>query len=702
MPVRVLIFDLLLLFTLMMLSLTARHYYRYFRLLKPAFPVKEISHRIWITVKVALGQSKILQRPGVGLLHALLFWGFLIILLGTLEMVVDGVTGAEKSFAGWGKVYDSLTAVTDLLSPLISMIVIIFLMRRNLFRVRRFEGPEMTKKSHRDATITLLLILLLMITLTGMNLFYRAGGGITGSYPFSERLLALLPLPAGREEIVTGYHVCWWIHILTIFLFANYLPYSKHFHVYLSLPNVFLSRPWPMGKVPDMPEVTGEVQAMVAGTEPPAEEAPPRFGILDVEDVTRKNYLEALTCTQCGRCTDVCPVNLTGGFLSPRKVMMMVRERMDVKGPQLVRGEIAEDGVTLAGSLITGGELWACTMCNACVRECPLTINQAELILGMRRYKVLEEGGAPPEWNAVYTNVENNGALWKMPAADRMRWAEELKIVRDGREKKVTVPVMAEVAAAGERPEYLLWTGSAGAFDSRYRKVMRDFVRILAYLEVDFAVLGEEETSSGDFARRTGNEMLFVMQAMQNIEVFNTYGVTKILTCDPHAYNTFKNEYPSFGAMPEVIHHTQFLEEMMRERRLLLPQKEKESTTVTYHDPCYLGRVNGEYAAPRRVLQALGFTVKEMPRNRAAALCCGGGGGQMFREKEGAGGEIFVERTREALATGATTVVTACPYCMTMLSDGLKYEHAEEQLDNKDLAELVAEVLQITPETFTP
>ncbi len=698
MPATVIIFDLLLLLTLAGVSLTFRHYRRYFRLLKPAFPVRDLGRRLWITVKVALGQSKILQRPVVGLLHALLFWGFLIILLGTLEMVADGITGAEKTLSGCG-CYALFTAVVDVLALLIAVITVVFLLRRDLFRVPRFEGPEMTGKSHRDANITLVLILLLMITLTAMNVFYIAGGGEAGSYPFAEWLAARLKIPADHDSMMTGYHICWWIHILTIFVFANYLPYSKHFHVYLSLPNVFLSRLWPLGRMPEMAAVTTEVKAMMSGEEPPATETGmPRLGIRDVEDVTRKNYLESLTCTQCGRCTSVCPVNLTGGPLSPRKVMMNVRERMDEKGPSLVRGETLPEDKPLTGAYITDEELWGCVMCNACVRECPLNIHQPELLLGMRRYRVLEEGGAPPEWNAVYTNIENNGALWKMPATDRMRWAGELTLLRDGKEEPVEVAVMASLAAAGKKPEYLLWTGSAGAFDPRYRKVLRDFVRILAYLKIDFAVLGEEEISSGDFARRTGNEMLFVMQALQNIEIFKSYGIDKILTCDPHVYNTFRNEYPDLGEMPEVIHHSQFLEEMIRTGRLVIPEeKQKREQVVTYHDPCYLGRINGEYEAPRKVLQALGMTLREMPRHKATALCCGGGGGQMFREKKSTGAEIFVERTREALATGAGTIISACPYCMTMLGDGIKYEHAEERLTNKDLTELVAEILQITP-----
>ena len=699
MPPSSTIFLFFLFLTLAGLVWTTRHYYRYFRLLRPAFPVRDIGKRLWLTLKVAFAQTKILQRPVIGFLHALVFWGFLIILLGSLEMVTDGITGVEKSFAGWGRIYDLLTAVMDVMAPLIGLIVLVFLARRNIFHVKRFDGPEITRRSHRDANITLWLIFLLMITLTGMNVFFVVGGGTTGSYPFSEQLASLLPVAADGPSMMTGYRVCWWIHILTIFFFANYLPYSKHFHVYLSIPNVFPARPWPTGKLPDMEAVTQEVKSMRAGEEIPtggsAEETPARFGILDVEDITRKNYLDSLTCTQCGRCTSVCPVNLTGGLLSPRKVMMDTRARMDEKGPLLVRGE-KEDGKALPGSYITDEELWACTMCYACVRECPLTIHQPELLLGMRRYRVLEEGTAPPEWNTVYANIENNGALWKMPASERMAWAEELYLLKNGNKEKVEVLLMAEKLAEGKTPEYLLWTGSAGAFDSRYRKVLRDMVRILEYLEVDYAVLGEEELSSGDFARRTGNEMLFVMQALQNIEIFQQYKIHRILTCDPHVYNLFRNEYPSLGAMPEVIHHTQFLEKVIRSDRLRIPETARENATVTYHDPCYLGRINGEYRAPRQVLKSMGFEVTEMPRNGGKALCCGGGGGQLFREQKGEE-QIFRVRTREALATGAATLVTACPYCMTMLGDGIRYEQAEETLKNRDVAELVAAALHIIP-----
>ena len=693
-------FILLLFLTLGIFARTTVKYIRLFRVTKPAFPLKNIPARIRVVLKVAFGQSKILQRPVIGFLHALVFWGFLVILVGSFEMLVDGLTGQERSFHELGDVYDFLTAATDVLAPVIAVAVIIFWIRRNVFHVRRYDGPEITRKSHRDANITLALIFLLMLTLSGMNLLYlaygmRTGRMIYGSFPVSAAWMPAFLSGAAPEVMTEYYRILWWVHLLTIFFFANYLPYSKHFHVYLSIPNVFLSRPYPMGKLPDMPEVTKEVKAMAGGEEIPEEGMPDvlpgRFGILDVEDITWKNYLDSLTCTQCGRCTSVCPVHLAGGVLSPRKVMMNTRERMDEKAPGLLKGVGTDDGKSLLGVYITDDELWACTLCDACVRECPLNINQPELILGLRRYQVLEKASAPTEWNTVYTHVENNGALWKVSGADRMKWSEGLCLqTGNGQSRKIEVPVMGVLLSRGHTPEYLLWVGSAGAFDSRYKKVIRAFVKILEYLEIDYAVLGEEETSSGDFARRTGNEMLFLMQAFANIKKFHGYGIRKVITCDPHVYNTFKNEYPDFGEALQVIHHTQFLKQHLEQLTAKAGKTFFGEKKVTYHDPCYLGRINKEFEAPRQVIRAMGLKIREMPRNKANALCCGGGGGQMFRESGHGENEIFLQRTTEALDTGSEMIITACPYCMTMIGDGLKYKHREKEVINMDVAELVA------------
>ncbi len=255
---------------------------------------------------------------------------------------------------------------------------------------------------------------------------------------------------------------------------------------------------------------------------------------------------------------------------------------------------------------------------------------------------------------------------------------------------KIIVPTMADMAAAGQEPEYLFWVGSAGAFDDRYKKVTIAFIKILSWLNISYAVLGTEESSSGDVVRRAGNEMLFQMQAMSNIEILNAYGVKKILSCDPHAYNTFKNEYPDLGGEYEVIHHTRFLQELIDSEKLKLSNEYFSGKKMTYHDPCYLGRANGEYEAPRKIISALASDFKEMKRNRSFALCCGAGGGQMFKEAEAGDKEVFIERTEDAVETGADIIVTACPYCMVMMTDGLKYKNLENNKNTYDIAELVA------------
>jgi heterodisulfide reductase subunit D len=262
-------------------------------------------------------------------------------------------------------------------------------------------------------------------------------------------------------------------------------------------------------------------------------------------------------------------------------------------------------------------------------------------------------------------------------------------------QRKVEVPLMADLFAKGEKPEYLVWIGSAGAFDDRYKHVSRAFIKLLEFMGTSYAVLGTEESSSGDVARRAGNEMLFQMQAMMNIEIFEGYEVKKILTCDPHAYNTFKNEYPDLGGNYEVVHHTQFLRDMISDGQLSIPENAWSGNTITFHDPCYLGRANKEYKAPRQVLDAFGAETKEMKRNMSFALCCGAGGGQMFKEAEKGDKEVFIERTEDALETGADIIATACPYCMVMMTDGIKYKNQEDKVKAYDIAELVAKALEL-------
>ncbi len=688
-------FALSLLITLGVFSYTAYRIYTFFKLTKP-FPIGQFGKRFGIMMKVAFFQTKILRKPVVGFMHAIVWWGFLVILIGSIEMIIDGLFGTERILTFLGPVYDAITALGDVFAFLIFFLVLFFLIRRIFMHIRRFSGIEMKHISHIDANIALSIILLLMVSLLGMNTFYLAyinkiDHEVMGLYPVSHYLAGFFTnISEGNAHL--WYEINWWAHILLIFLFANILPYSKHFHVFMSVPNVFFSRLEPIGYLENMPNITREVKLMMnpdTAFAAPAEgeEAPvERFGVLDVEDITWKNYLDSLSCTECGRCTSVCPANITGKQLSPRKIMMDTRARMKEKGPGLVKDKAFTDSKSLIRNYIKEEELWACTTCNACVEECPVNINQPAMIVDMRRYLVMEESAAPGELNAMFTNIENNGAPWQFSPEDRMLWATDVNL---------EVPVMAEQQTRGKKPEWLLWIGSAGAFDDRYKKVTREFVKILNHLSIDYAVLGIEETDSGDVARRAGNEMLFQMQALMNIEIFNAYEVKKILTCCPHDYNTFLNEYPDFGGAFKVVHHSQFLSQLIADGKINISSDQFASQKVTFHDPCYLGRGNGEYRAPRAVIDAVGSKHVEMKRNKSFALCCGAGGGQMFKEAEKGEKEVFIERIEDVIDAGADIVATACPFCMVMMTDGIKYKNREETMKNYDIAELIAMGMEI-------
>jgi heterodisulfide reductase subunit C/nitrate reductase gamma subunit len=431
------IFVISLLVTFIGFGLTTRRYIGFFRMTRPAFRVRNIGRRFGVMLEVAFGQTKILRRPVVGLLHAFVFWGFCVILIGSIEMVIDGVSGTEKALSLLGVVYDVIMASGDIFALVIALAILVFLARRLFLHVKRFSGIEMKHISHLDANIALTLILLLMISLLGMNTFYirsgiEGGKALEGVYPVSALIASGLSTQLDTALLLHG--ICWWSHILLIFIFANYLPYSKHFHVFMSVPNVFLSRLEPLGKADTMESVTREVKIMMdpekAFASPPeGEEAavPERFGILDVEDVSWKSYLDSLSCTECGRCTAACPASITGKKLSPRKIIMDVRARMREKGPGLVKnGKEYSDGKSLVRDYISPEELWACTLCNACAQECPININHPVLILGMRRYLVMEESAAPGELNAMFSNIENNGAPWQFSQEDRMLWAENI------------------------------------------------------------------------------------------------------------------------------------------------------------------------------------------------------------------------------------------------------------------------------------
>jgi heterodisulfide reductase subunit C len=431
------IFAICLLITLGVFSFTISRIAGFFRFTRPGFPVRNFGKRFTIMLEVAIGQTKIFRRPVIGFFHALVFWGFCVILFGSIEMVIDGLFGTDKVFAFLGPLYNIIMGSGDVFAFLVAISIVIFLCRRIFFHISRFEGIEMKKISHIDANIALSIILLLMLSLLSMNIGYvgnkiLSGEVIKGVYPVSS---IIAPIFAGftAQAYLLQFEASWWTHILLIFIFANILPYSKHFHVFMSVPNVFLSRLEPLGKLINMDSITREVKLMMdpgtAFAAAPADTPVERFGIKDVEDATWKNYFDSLACTECGRCTSVCPANITGKKLSPRKIVMDLRARMKEKGPLMVKnGKEFSDNRSLLRDFISEEELWACTTCNACAKECPININHPSIIVDMRRYLVMEEASAPGELKAVFNNIENNGAPWQYSAEDRLNWTKDLEL----------------------------------------------------------------------------------------------------------------------------------------------------------------------------------------------------------------------------------------------------------------------------------
>ncbi|NCC71905.1 MAG: (Fe-S)-binding protein [Sphingobacteriia bacterium] len=642
--------------------------------------------------KVAIGQSKMVARPLSAIFHIFVYVGFLVVNIEMIEILIDGVAGTHRVLSFTGTIYPVLISVFELFALSVILACAVFLSRRNIIRLKRFWNKEMTLWPRSDANIILITEILLMSAILIMNasdsiLQDRNHGhyAAVGSFLVSG---GIKPLLSGMSEgsLIFLERFTWWFHIVGVLIFLNYIPFSKHLHVFLAFPNVFYSKLGPKAKMAAISSITNEIRLMLN----PSAEVPlqtegteiGQFGAKDVPDYTWKNLMDAFTCTECGRCTSSCPANITGKALSPRKIMMDVRDRAEEldsfyrKNPK-----DQSDGKSLLDK-ITTEEIWACTTCNACVQECPVNIDPVAVILELRRYLFLEKSAAPGELNIMFTNIENNGAPWQFSPEDRLKWAHDAGL---------EVPLMADLFSQGKKPEYLFWVGSSGAFDDRYKKVSVQFVKILNALKIDYAVLGPEETDTADSARRSGNEMLYQMQTLQIIELLKSYEVKKILTCCPHDFNTFKNEYPDFGGNFEVVHHSQFLSKLINEGKINLNSSQFKGKNITYHDPCYLGRGNGEYEAPRHIIRELkDSTFTEMKRNREFSLCCGAGGGQMFKEAEKGNKEVFIERIEDAIETKADIVATACPFCMVMMTDGIKYKNMEETMKNYDIAELVA------------
>ncbi|WP_121641353.1 (Fe-S)-binding protein [Virgibacillus sp. Bac330] len=656
----------------------------YIRLGKKSEFDGEFKERFRRIGKIVFGQSKLLKDKKSGIIHVMMFYGFILVQFGALDMFIKGLSPGNH--LPFGPLYPGFVFFQELVTLMILVAVIWAFYRRYIEKLVRL-------KRGFKAGLVLLFIGTLMISVlfgNGMALLWH-GHDVTWAEPVASVIAMAFSWLSSTAAMVLFY-VAWWIHTITILVFLVYVPQSKHAHLIAAPINVFLSK-----------RVPGKLKKIDFDMDEDQEEEEIAFGVGKVEDFEQHQMIDFYACVECGRCTDVCPAAGTGKMLSPMDIMIKVRDHLTEKGAAITgkspwvpayafantagnqataKQEAAAtvQSASLIGDVITEEELAGCTTCRNCEDACPVNNEHVGTIIDMRRYLVMTEGKMDQDVQRAVMNIERQGNPWGLSKKDRIKWREQ--------DESVHIPTIKELSKEGKDFEYLFWVSSMGAYDNRSQKIAIAFAKLLNQAGVSFAILGNKEANSGDTARRIGNEFLFQEIAEKNIKEFMKNDVKKIVTIDPHAYNIFKNEYPDFGFEAEVYHHTQLLYDLLIEGKLK-PQK-AINQRLTYHDSCYLGRYNGVYDPPREILQSIpGLELVEMQRTRENGMCCGAGGGLMWAE-ETTGNRINVARTEQALAVKPNMISSACPYCLTMISDGTKAKEVEEDISTMDVAEILA------------
>ncbi len=676
------------------------HRYTYIRLGKPSALRKDVGERLTVFLSHVFGQKKLLKDRRSGIMHAVMFYGFIILQFGALDIIYKGLAGKSLPIPGYA--YFLLSQEIAVAAVLIAVVYALY--RRYGERLARLKRGW---KSGLVGIFIFALMLSVLLTLGFERIASEAGPSVFS--PVSSLVvLAFGGWPPGVAHAL--YLVFWWSHLLILLTFALYVTQSKHFHLITAPINILLRRTGPPGQLRSID----------------FEEEQETFGVGRIEDFQQKQLLDLYACVECGRCTNVCPAAGTGKSLSPMHLLTKMRDHLTEKGAAVTSkspwlpayafpdrrahavrrdadglAEFAPAAITdirptldwhkrvwaktdrsigeldLIGDVITEEEIWSCTSCRNCEDQCPVGNEHVDKIIDLRRYLVLTEGKVPQEAQRAMQNIERQGNPWGISRNDRGKWMEGLE--------GLTVPL------AADNPEFelLLFVGSMGSYDSRSIKITWALVGLLHEAGVRFAVLGNEEKNSGDTPRRMGNEFLFQELCRENIAIFQKYNVRKIVTACPHTFNTFKNEYPEFGLKAEVLHHTQLLAQLVKEGRIR--PKYAVNERITYHDSCYLGRYNDVYDEPRDVLKAIpGVELVEMRRSRENAMCCGAGGGMMWME-ENAGKRVNEARIEQAMEVRPDTISSACPYCLTMMEDGTKTKGAEGRIQTRDVAEILWE-----------
>lgn len=660
--------------------LTVYKLYQILLLGQPEDRFDKYGERIKSVLSFVFGQKRVLREPsGIG--HFLIFWGFVVITIGSIETFGVGVYHNFSYAPVIGKfLYNILYLIQDLFCAGVLVALVVALYRRFVIKPLRLESDD-PKATKLDAVIIIGLIGILIILLFGSRaadcqLYAKGEGKYFPPLAFISQILSLCFKSTPVDNLKFWSSFFWWGHTIIILGFLIYIPFSKHLHLLAAIPNIFFRRFGPVGELDKMDLEDEEAES---------------FGVSKIEEFTWKQLLDLYACTECGRCSENCPATLTDKPLNPKYVIHHMKEHLKKKGALLIgesgnanpvtESEHEETGVAksemekeMIGDIVSRDTLWSCTTCGNCMENCPVFIEHVHKFVDMRRYLVLTESDFPDEVSTVFRNWETNSNPWGIGFASRGNWAKDLPVKTLQEDPNV---------------EYLLYVGCSGCFDERGKKVSEAVVKLLYEAGVSFGILGVEEKCCGETARRIGNEYLFQMMASELAETINGYGVKKIILTCPHGYNCMKNEYPQFGGEWKVYHHTEILNKLVKDG-ILTPVKDINKNIV-FHDSCYLGRYNGIYDQPRNVIKSIpGTMLSEMDRNRHKSFCCGAGGGRMWMEETLGKKKINDERTEQAMRCNPDIIGVACPFCTTMLEDGIKAKDLEETVKVYDIAELLA------------